>query len=660
MLGSALRAVAPLHVPAEVASDLEAGTRREWLETNGLGSFAMGTVAGPATRRYHALLCAATRPPVGRLVLVNRCEEVVELDGVRHPLSANFYPGVVHPDGHRALVEFRLDPWPTWTWRVGGARVERTLFMPRGRQATVVRWRVVDGPRARLYVRPLISGRDYHALHQENPHLNPEVTVGEGLVVAAPYSDVPKIFLHHNGVYAHRPDWYRRFEYPVERERGLDFREDLFSPGELAFTLTDDGAQAVMVFALDGEVPDPNALAADERARRETVLAKSSTDAMEADAQTDPLVSRLRAAADQFLVTRAGRPSVIAGYPWFTDWSRDALIAARGLVRDRAPERNSERELLLAFAERLQSGLLPNFFPDGPEPPPRNSADAPLWFVLAACRHAGHAPDGSAPLIEAARAVVDAYLAGTAYGIGVDDDGLIHAAFPGAQLTWMDAKVGDWVVTPRAGKPVEIQALWVAALEALARRLVAIDPTCAHEFADRAAWARSSFAAAFWSDEHGHLCDVIDGSQRDATLRPNQLYALGLCAPLVDAERAEKVLAAVERELWTPVGLRSRARGDGYLGRHEGDQRARDASYHQGTVWPFLLGIYADACVRVRGRLPDGLLDGVRAHVLGEGLGTLAEIFDGDAPHAPRGCPAQAWSVAEVLRILDGDLGRDA
>jgi predicted glycogen debranching enzyme len=239
----------------------------------------------------------------------------------------------------------------------------------------------------------------------------------------------------------------------------------------------------------------------------------------------------------------------------------------------------------------------------------------------------------------------------------MDDDGLILADDPGLQLTWMDAKVGDWVVTPRRGKPVEIQALWVAALEATAILLSEDDPVYAHELTERAAWARSSFAAAFWDDTLGYLYDVIDGPRRDATLRPNQLYALGLCAPLIDGERAERALAACERELLTPVGLRSRARGPGYRGRITGDQTARDGAYHEGTVWPFLLGIYADACMRVRGRLPDNLLAGLRAHLFGPGAGMLCEIFDGDAPHAPRGCPAQAWSVAEALRIARGEVG---
>jgi predicted glycogen debranching enzyme len=625
------------------AGDLDAGCRREWLETNGLGSFAMGTVAGPGTRRYHAFLCAAANPPVGRLVLVNRTEEWVLVDGVRHALTSHFYPDVVHPDGHRALVEFRLDPWPTWRWRVGGALVERSLFMPHGRQLTVVTWRLVPdepgGARARLFVRPLISGRDYHALHHENSALRTDAAVDEGHVRFAPYESVPVIHAHHNGVYHHRPEWYRRFEYPLERARGLDWEEDLFSPGELAFELAGE-AQAVVVFGLESETPDVARLADGERARRAALVAGVE----------DPFTAGLTAAADQFVVARSEHRSVIAGYPWFTDWGRDAFIALGAL-----PE--VAGDLLAAFAPFVDGGLLPNRFADT-GPPEYNAADAPLWFVLASVRHARRTADRRCA--QAVRQIIDGYLGGTRFHIGVDDDGLIHADAAGLQLTWMDAKIGDWVVTPRRGKPVEIQALWVAALEAAARLFADEDAIYAHELTERAAWARSSFAALFWDESLGWMYDVVDGPRRDATLRPNQLYALGLCRPLVDGARAERALQACERELLTRVGLRSRARGPGYLGRYDGDPRARDAAYHEGTVWPFLYGIYADACMRVRGRLPDDLLSGLRTHAGGVGLGTICEIFDGDAPHEPRGCPSQAWSVAEVLRILRGDVGKDA
>jgi predicted glycogen debranching enzyme len=635
-----------LGVPAPVASDIDAGTRREWLETNGLGSFAMGTVSGPSTRRYHAILCAATRPPLARMVMVNRLEEAVVIHGTRFPLSSNYYPGVVHPDGYRLITGFRLDPWPVWTYRLGDALVERSIFMPHERQMTVVTWRLVEGARARLFVQPLISGRDSNALHMQNEILRRDVESGEGLVVFHTYPDIPKVFVHHNGLFVAKPDWYRSFEYPVERERGLEYHEDLFSPGELGFDLV-PGTDAVAIFSLEpGEPPSPAALRERERVRRDAVIAPASS----------VFSAHLHAAADQFIVRRGEHRTVIAGYPWFTDWGRDTFIALPGLALATG-RHDLARELLLAWAPHVRDGMIPCRFPDSGEEPEYNAVDASLWYVLAAERYAQVAPKDE-PQLElvrgATRAIIEGYLNGTRYGIGVDDDGLLHAAAPGVQLTWMDAKVGDWVVTPRAGKPVEVQALWVAALEATAR-LFPDDAELAHELAERAAWARSSFAAAFWNADDGWLYDVIDGPNRhnrDRTLRPNQLYALGLCAPLVDAERAERVLRVCEEQLVTPVGLRTRARDAGYIGRYGGDPRTRDAAYHQGTVWPFLLGIYADACLRVRGEAPLGLLDGVRAHLANYGVGQICEIYDGDSPHTPRGCPAQAWSVAEALRIV--------
>jgi predicted glycogen debranching enzyme len=616
---------------------------REWLESNGLGSFAMGTVGGPATRRYHALLCAATRPPTGRMVLVNRCDEEVRVDGALHSLSANFYPGTVWPDGFERLVEFKLDPWPTWIYRCGQARIERTLFMPHRKQATVMAWKLLDGPRARLYVRPLVSGRDYHSLHHENPSLRRDVEIGEGLVEIHPYDGVPPVFMHHNGVFQARPDWYRNFQYPVEKERGLEYEEDLFQPGELAFDLVPE-TSAVVVLTLEGRVvPDVEGWRAAERTRRAQIVAGVK----------DGAEARLRLAADQFVVARAQHQTVIAGYPWFTDWGRDTFISLPGLAL--ATGRHSlARELLFAFAPHVRDGLVPNRFPDAGEEPEYNTVDAPLWYVLAACRYVRASGDRGAflELLPTVRQILDAYLAGTRHGIGVDDDGLIHAGEPGLQLTWMDAKIGDWVVTPRSGKPVEIQALWVAALESVAQLCGETDAAWSRELNERAAWARSSFASLFWDESLGWLYDCVDGRNKDATLRPNQLWALGLTTPLIEPSRAERALAAVERELLTPVGLRTRARGDGYCGRIRGDQHARDGAYHQGTVWPYLIGAYADACARVRGKVPPGILDGLRAHLAHEGLGSIAEIFDGDAPHAPAGCPMQAWSVAETLRVM--------
>ena len=394
----------------------------------------------------------------------------------------------------------------------------------------------------------------------------------------------------------------------------------------------------------------------DERTRRSTVVVP--------ELRTDPVVAQLVTAAETFVVRGGeGRRTVIAGYPWFTDWGRDTFICARGLALAFGPA--LERELLLSWEPSLSAGMIPNRFPDAPSGAEYNAVDASLWYALRSARHllastgAQKDDDGAQRLASAVRRVVEGYLAGTRHGIHVDDDGLVHAADHGQQLTWMDAKVDGWVVTPREGKPVEVQALWIGVLEASARLFRTSDASFSSELAERAAWARSSFAARFWCETRGYLYDVIDGPRRDETLRPNQLYALGLVTPLVDPDRAARALGAVERELFTSVGLRTRARGPGYRGQMVGNPRSRDGAYHEGTVWPFLIGIYADACMRVRRRVPSNLLEGLEGHLHGIGNGSIAEVFDGDAPHNPRGCPAQAWSVLEMLRVRLGAIAED-
>jgi predicted glycogen debranching enzyme len=639
------------------------GSAAEWLEPDGLGGYAMGTVAGPATRRYHGLLCVATTPPTGRVMLVNAtAERVVHARG-EEPLDAHHYPGVVFPDGNTRLVSFTAEPWPTWRYAILGGHVVRELVVVRGRALTLLRWTFVPNAGAapsprNLRVTPLVSGRDAHALHHENMALDPRCAISAGSVEIAPYPGaIPGVRISHNGELRVAPDWYRRFQYPLEAERGLDSEEDLFAYGELRFDLL--RAPAVLALQPTGGAPlDERQLAAlfdDERARRGRPMLPGVQ-------EPSPRAHRLARAAGAFLVGGARGTTVIAGYPWFTDWGRDTFISARGLGLAFGP--TVERELLLAWEPFVDRGMIPNRFPEA-EGAAYNAVDASLWYALRSARHLLAPPlhdDDVAQrerLTSAVRRVLEGYLAGTRHGIHVDDDGLVHASERGLQLTWMDAKVGDWVVTPRSGKPVEIQALWVAALEAAARLFSPLDAHLSSELSERAAWARSSFAVRFWCEARGHLYDVIDGAHRDETLRPNQLYALGLCRPLVEPDRARRALAAVEAELLVPVGLRSRGRDAGYRGRMVGPPAERDAAYHEGTVWPFLLGIYADACQRVRGAVPGGILDGLTAHLDGPGLGQLAEVFDGDAPHHPRGCPAQAWSVAEALRIELGAVAED-
>ena len=634
----------------------------EWLEPDGLGGFASGTVCGRRTRRYHALLLAATTPPTGRVCLVNGFDAWVAVGDRRQAISCQRYaPDVVHPDGAQRIVEFAPEPWPQWRFRLDdGTVVEQEVLAQHGAPVVAVVWRLVarglgvaaEAPIG-LEVRPFLSGRDYHALHHENPVFDFTAHVDGERVVWRPYAGVPAVAAASNGRYAHAPDWYRRFLYTEEAARGLDCVEDLAAPGVFSFDLA--AGEAVVLFAVDGA--EDAADAARPAAARARDLAKAERRRRAA------FPCRLERSADAYLVRRGDGSTIVAGYPWFTDWGRDTFIALRGLCL--ATGRLDEaRAILLAWADAVSGGMLPNRFPDRGEAPEFNAVDAALWFVVAAHEYvtsvatAGRLVDGEdrGRLRTAIDCILAGYAAGTRFGIRCDGDGLLAAGEPGVQLTWMDAKVGDWVVTPRIGKPVEVQALWLNAL--------AVGSRFSERWQELYARAAASFAPRFWNEDAGALHDVVDCDHRpgvvDATFRPNQIFAVGgLPVQVLQGARARRVVDQVEARLWTPLGLRSLAPGEpGYVGRYAGSVRARDAAYHQGTAWPWLLGAFVEAWVRVRGATPDAkrsarerFLAPHWRHLDEAGLGHLSEIADGDPPHAPRGCPFQAWSLGEALRL---------
>lgn len=641
--------------------NLDRALSLEWLETNGRGGFASGTVAAANTRRYHALLLTARKPPGDRVVLVNHVEEWLDIDGQSFPLTTNLYPDAVHPAGFERCTGFALNPWPVWTYEVGGVSIQREVFCVRGRDLVVLRWRVKNKTRrsVTLRVRPKLTGRDYHALHHENVTLAPGASAEAGRVRWQPYRDLPAVTAWHTGEYRHAPEWYRRVEFPIERQRGLDYEEDWWSPGELTFELHRGAADLVLTSESLGAV-DGSSLANVERTRRKRGEARCKS--------ADPLVRRLWCATEAYVAERGERHTVVAGYPWFTDWGRDTFISLPGLclVTGRY---ETAWQVIESFAVHVSEGMIPNRFPDAGEQPEYNTIDASLWFVHAVERYLTYTKK-TEPVRTVAwpvvKQILDGYRKGTRYGIRLDRDGLIAGGVPGVQLTWMDAKVGEWVVTPRHGKPVEVQALWIRALavgESLARKFR--EPAYAERCRlDRQA-AADSFRRRFWHEPGGYLFDVVDGPDGDdASIRPNQLYAIALCDDLVTEDQAKRVLDVVEAHLFTPVGLRTLSLKDPhYRPRYEGGVPERDGAYHQGTVWPFLLGVFITAWLKVRGRhwsqrvRARSFLDGLAAH-LNEGcLGQVSEIFDAEAPHQPRGCPAQAWSVAEPLRALVEDLG---
>jgi predicted glycogen debranching enzyme len=635
-----------------VLRDLDVANQREWLLADGLGGYASATVVGLHTRRYHGLLVAALRPPVERMVLLSKLEEALLLGERRHDLSTNAYAGgLVHPKGFERALSFELDPLPTLTFEVDGGRLSRTVARVHGEPGTAVLYEYEGPGPATLELRPLLAYRDHHTLQHENAAVHRGTQrAGEDLVLA-PYDGCPPLHLRLAGAnWEDNGCWYRGFEYARERERGLDFTEDLWSPGILRVALPAGKPWGLLAWA--GPIPSGRsalAAVAGERTRLRALAGGS-----------EGLLGHLRRAADSFVVRRgvSGR-SVIAGYHWFADWGRDTMIALPGLCLAEG-RHDVARTILAEFARHVDAGMIPNRFPDGGEPPEYNAVDASLWMVVAVHRlieATGDHEFARKRMKDTVAAILDGYKQGTRHGIHMLPDGLVTQGEPGVQLTWMDAKVGDLVVTPRHGLAVEIQALWYNALligAELARD--AADTERAAEWTARAGKVRESFLRAFWSESLGYLADVVAGGTKDLSLRPNQLYAIGLPHALLPRDKALRVLDVVKRHLLTPVGLRTLAPSDPhYQRRYEGGPRTRDAAYHQGTVWPYLMGIYFDAVIRLYGEegktAAREWLSGFAPHLREAGVGTVSEVFDGDPPHRPGGAISQAWSVAELLRI---------
>ena len=643
--------------------DLERAKQLEWLETNGLGGFASSTIVGLNTRRYHGLLTAATKPPVGRFVLLSKLEETLLIDGRHYDLSANQYSGTVYPQGHRFLKEFRLDPFPTFVYSVEGIEIEKRVFMVHGENTLVVEYEV-RGTECTLELRPLIAFRDYHSLTHRNDSLDRSVRKEPGIASVAPYSGLPTLYFGHDAATLEDTgDWYYNFEYPTEQERGLDAHEDLFSPFVLRYKLQ-AGAIASVVASTQARVAaDSSVLKLQEIQRRKQVCQQAPS--------ADPFIRQLTAAADQFIVRRVidqsrELNSVIAGYHWFADWGRDTMIALPGLtLATGRPE--IAKNILEAFAASADQGMLPNRFPDAGETPEYNTVDATLWLfeaVRAYLQYTGDFDFVREQLYPKLKEIVDWHLRGTRYGIHMDADWLLACGEPGVQLTWMDAKIGDWVVTPRTGKPVEIQALWYNALRILA--------DLAHECGDSgpdlflrelAEQTRQSFVSKFWNGQRGCLFDVINYEEPDAAIRPNQIFSVSLHHRMLPADKEKRVVEVVEQELLTPLGLRSLSpRDPDYRAHYEGGVRERDSAYHQGTVWPWLMGPFISAYVKVHERSEAAKAQAAswlrpfEEHLMAARLGQISEIADAEPPHTPHGCIAQAWSVAELLRAAVEDV----
>ncbi|MCC6493128.1 MAG: glycogen debranching enzyme family protein [Pirellulales bacterium] len=676
------------HIPwAKKKDDLESLLKREWLVTNGLGGYASGTVAGVATRRYHGLLIAALPAPLGRIMTLSHLSEKVRMPGGEDVLFGGDELGSGALDVHGApyLVDFRLEfGLPVWQYDIDGVGIEKYIVLPHGQNTVFVIYRQISGAGpVRLKLLPSVHFRSHDAAVSTPLPLPFTLTITDRRHELCAHGNLPRVRMFMHG---ERPAFTAEAKiiaermYRLEYTRGYDARGSLWSPGYFRVDLS-PGKDAALVVSTE---------------RWETIDALSSDDALKSErlrserllAQAEPqarvgLPAELVLAADQFLIKPAGRiedaaraaaagdeaRTVIAGYHWFTDWGRDTMISLEGLTL--ATGRYAEAGYILrTFATHIRDGLIPNLFPEGEKEGLYHTADATLWFFHALDRYFTATGDRTTleVLLPELIEIAHWHVRGTRFNIGVDPaDGLLRQGADGYQLTWMDAKVGDWVVTPRRGKAVEINALWFNALKLLEKWLRSVDRQDeAERWAEQAERARDSFNRRFWYEQGGYLYDVIDGEhvQYDASLRPNQLLAISLDYPILDRQRWDAVLRVCREKLLTPFGLRSLAPGSpDYKDKYYGDLRARDAAYHQGTVWAWLIGPYVDAWLKLQPgdrqaahdllyRFDEQLSDGC--------VGSISEIFDAESPFTPRGCIAQAWSVAEVLRCLVKTAPRDS
>ncbi|WP_418790973.1 amylo-alpha-1,6-glucosidase [Phosphitispora sp. TUW77] len=642
--------------------DYASNVGRQWLVANGLGGFASSTVVGSNTSKYHGLLFASLKPPVERTLLLAKLEEEVELEGETYLLGCNQTGTGVYPEGHNHLQGFELRPFPTYIYAFKNIILEKTVFMVRDANITIIRYTMYTGSNAAVRVRvtPFVNCRHYHHTMQKNDWPFSQETDQRSVVIEA-YQGAPKLRLYSDrALYNRGPGyWFEGMFYAQEEERGLNPWEDHYMPGNFEIEVS-NGESFSIIAAVAGERDISNPLLEQVSAERRLAAL------VEELGFHEEFVNRLVLAADTFIVRResTGAGTVIAGYPWFTDWGRDTMIALPGLtlVTGRFAE---AREILQTFANYCAGGLIPNMFPDQGGAPLYNTVDASLWFFHSVYKYLQYTGDHEfikKEIYPVLREIIRNYRQGTDFNIGMDDDGLIFAGEQGQQLTWMDAKIGDWVVTPRHGKPVEINALWYNALQVITR-LAGKYRDNNNDLDSLAAVVRNNFINRFWNPEKKRLYDLVNGSSRDESIRPNQIFAVSLPFSPLDHGKQVHVVNTVWRELYFSYGLRSLAPTDSeYHGKYQGDVVRRDSAYHRGTGWGWLAGPFITAFRKVHDYsheskvIAERFIAPFKAHLREHGVGSISEVFDGDPPHLPRGCFSQAWSVAEVLRAYVEDI----
>ncbi len=642
--------------------------QKEWLITNGLGGYASSTLSFMNTRKYHGLLVASMEPPVDRMVLLSALDEEIYSNDIIYELACHRYPGVVHPSGFRYITAFTEGPLPSWKYNIDGIQVIKTLFMEHGANSVFVRYDIHVPPAKRnctMRIHPLASMRDFHKLARRNAGILQEPS-NNGTIIYLDPSEGSEIELHllSNSSYTSSSDWYYNFEYPLEMERGYDFHEDCFHPGYFEMKLSPGKNEMLMVASTEKITEISSASmqkAYDAEKERIYMICQGS-------GLTEAFPSKLALAADTFVVMRhsTGKHSVIAGYPWFADWGRDTMISLPGLTLVTG-RYEIAASILSTFAENCKDGLIPNRFPDhSTDSYAYNTVDASLWFINALWKYLEYTNDICTveKMWNTVNDIIHNYSKGTSFGIKMDTDNLLcHDG----QLTWMDAKVGDTEITPRKGKACEINALWYNAL-IIASKLAAKLGADHSGFEEKAEQVRRKFEQVFWNEEQDCLFDCIGydahgKEHRDASLRPNQIFAVSLPHCMLGPAKEKSIVRKVQQHLLTSRGLRTLAPCENaYIGKYEGDTLQRDRAYHNGTVWPWLMGPFVSAYCKTKGHslrsrmYAKELLDGFIPHLAEAGIGNISEIFDGNEPHLARGCVAQAWSVAEVLRAYSEDV----
>ena len=603
---------------------------------------------------------AVVKPPAGRTVILSKVEETLAIGKMRFNLSCNQYQDLIHPEGYKYLTNFRLDPFPVFTYSMGGVVLEKTIFMLQGYNSVVISYKLLSSPEAgELILRPLIAARDYHWVSCQNDVFDPKVEIREDILKMRPYEIMPAIYIKHDAdQFLPSAYWYKNFKYKQEWERGLEDYEDLYSPGELVYVLK-QGSAAYLIASIE-QPPEQNTelLFEQQCSLKRKLLANYENE--------DNFLKSLILSADTFVVKRASGPiSIVAGYHWFADWGRDALISLPGLTLATG-KFEAAREVLKFFSSYCEQGLIPNHFREVDDKPEYNSVDASLWFLYAVGKYVDYTKDFTFVREELWDKIVEIYSyysKGTRFKIAMDKDGLINWQEEDLQLTWMDAKVGNWVITPRQGKAVEVNALWyngLKVIESLAKRF---GLELEKEVTDLSLKVESNFNELFWNEKKKCLYDCVDGRDYDDSLRPNHLLSISLPHPVLHKEKWPAVFNLVENELYTPYGLRSLSFKDrNYHKRYQGDQRQRDLAYHQGTAWAWFIGPFISAYLKINGHNKKARSEAMEfilpfhGHLKDGGLGTISEIFDGDAPHKPRGCISQAFSVAEILRAYFEDI----